>query len=352
MAGAGDQRVLGVREQARDQRPVLGLDVAGARAGDEQGRSGILRIIGWWKTQELRHVGGKRLEVDAPDEAGLGLDQVLQQEIADHWIADRALELQLRVGAPPHRRQVDRRHRLDERPEAMRIGDRGDVDHDQTRHPLGTGQGQAHRDLPAQAVADHGRRSQAVGVDEVLDVAGHGVEAHGPGPGRAAMVAQVEHEDAVALPQLPGDRRPIARRAKEAVQDQDRRTGGAELVVGEVESGQQLILPNAAVAAPVPANFDRPALDCNRAGRGDRPMGTTAAPPLPPARGRSAEARAGRRVSPADGITAEDLREETRPAVGLPVTTVSGAASSRANAGRGRASNGIRARSDGTGGII
>jgi hypothetical protein len=237
VAGIRDHDMLSVGEQALDQRPVLRLDVAGALARDEQGRAEVGRTLGRRrKADELVHVGGERLEIDPPDEAGVGLDQVLQEEIAQHGIGDRSLQLQVRIGAPLQRREIDPAHRLDEPAEGVCVGDRRDVDHEQLLDQLGAGQREAHRDLAAETVAEQRDRAEAASLDERRDVARHVIEAHRLGPGRAAVVAQIQREHAMRRGQLPANAGPVARRAEQAVEDDDGRPGRAELVRGELDA--------------------------------------------------------------------------------------------------------------------
>ena len=162
------------------------------------------------------------------------LHEVLQQEAADAGLGDRLLQRPVGVGAPGHAGQIDPPQRLDVAGEAVAVGDRRDVDHDQALDQPGAGQGEAHRDLAAEAVADHAgpasswRRmnaatSSAISSNVMV------------GPGRAAVVAQIEREHPRALAELLRDRAPVARRAQQPVQDHQRRAGLAVGVVSELQ---------------------------------------------------------------------------------------------------------------------
>jgi hypothetical protein len=132
----------------------------------------------------------------------------------------------------------------------VRVGHRRDVDHEQALDQLGAGQREVHGDLAAQAVADQRDCAEAVALHERRDVARHLVEAHGPGPGRAAVVAQIQGEHAVARGELLGDAGPVARRAQQAVQDHHGWPGLAEAIVGKFERHSRFTVSMASPAVP------------------------------------------------------------------------------------------------------
>ena len=163
------------------------------------------------------------------------LHEILQQEAADAGLGDRLLQRLIGVAAPGQGGRIDPPQRLDVAGEAVAVGDRRDVDRDQALDQGGAGQREAHRDLAAEAVADHAGPAELVAQDERGDVVRHRVERHQVGPGRAAVVAQVEREHARALAQPLRDRAPIARRAEQPVQDHQRRAAVAIGVVSELQ---------------------------------------------------------------------------------------------------------------------
>jgi hypothetical protein len=84
-------------------------------------------------------------------------------------------------------------------------------------------QGQGHRHLAAHAVTHHRRLAQTFVLDESLHVVGHLEIAHRIGPGRRAVVAQVDCKHAMRAGQSARNAAPVVARAEQAVQDHQRR---------------------------------------------------------------------------------------------------------------------------------
>ena len=109
-------------KQPLDERPMLGLEITELPPATKRAARGSRRHWEAPETEQLRHVRGEGLEMDAPGIPGVGLDQVLQEEIADGGVGDRALELPVGVGALAHGGKVDLLHGLDERTCARATG--------------------------------------------------------------------------------------------------------------------------------------------------------------------------------------------------------------------------------------
>lgn len=70
----------------------------------------------------------------------------------------------------------------------------------------------------------HDRRArEAVAREEGAHVFRHLAVVHGLRPRRGAVVAQIDREDPVCLAEPPRDARPVAARAEQAMQDDERR---------------------------------------------------------------------------------------------------------------------------------
>jgi hypothetical protein len=180
------------------------------------------------------HVVAQASEVDAPAQAALFRRQIVQQEAPEPGIGHRVPERPVDLAPPRRGAQIDRLHGLDIGQMAVTIGDRRDVHHDQATDQVAPFEGQQHGGLTAHGVAQHRCAFQAVTHQEGGHVLGHLPVGHALGPGRGAVIAQVEGEDPVGLAQLPRVARPVAARAEQAVQDNERRPG-AGFGEGEIQ---------------------------------------------------------------------------------------------------------------------
>ena len=171
VADVRDRLDAGMREQAQDLRVMLGADIVGTAAADEQGGTAVaLAGARLGKAHDLGHVVAQRLQGDAPGQPVLAAREVLQQEAAHAAVLDLAGEQRVRLGASVDPGEVEIAHRLDIGVEAAAIGDRRDVDHHQAQDLLATLQarfpdqtlGSELPELPAAVRLDLPRLLQAV----------------------------------------------------------------------------------------------------------------------------------------------------------------------------------------------
>ena len=189
----------------------------------------------------------RRLQGDAPGEAVLAAHQVLQKEAAHAGVVDLLGQQGVGFGAPVDaatgRGRASLRHR------------RGRCDGRRpARCPPRPG-GRPARRAPAPDASRPCRPccgrstaadAQSLARQERAHVVGHLVVGHLVRPGRGAVIAQVEREDAMGRTELPGEARPVARRAEQAVQDQDRRAAFAVRDMGKLEAHGRSVRPRRA----------------------------------------------------------------------------------------------------------
>ena len=239
MAGIRDGDEAQGRKDPREGGEVAVAHIGRAAAPHRERRAGIGRARGKiGEARQGRDLRGDDIEIDAPAQSGRPGDQVLHQECAHRVVGDAWLQGGVGRAAPVYAREVERLHRRDLVLVRRRVRHRRDVDHDQALHDLGRRQRQRHRHLAAHAVPDDGGAAEAARGDEARHVLRHLGIGHAVGPGRGAMIAQIEREDMEPRGPAARHRRPVLRRPEEPVQDQDGRAGTV-LLAGESDRGLQ-----------------------------------------------------------------------------------------------------------------
>src|SRR6266851_1841707 len=128
MAGIVDAGDFGSREQASDRGLVLGTQVVGLPASDEQSRpivDSCWRQLG--KIDEPRHCLLNRRKIEAPARPAVLEYQVLQQKGALGGVGYRGGEAGIGLGPAVEAGEVESAHRLNMSQMMRRVLDRGDV---------------------------------------------------------------------------------------------------------------------------------------------------------------------------------------------------------------------------------
>ena len=209
--GTVDALDPGPREQPPDAGFVLGQDVVGAGAGDEQCRSPVSsdrREIR--KADDLRETALDRLQVQAPTGAVFVDHQILRQKSTFGGVGNGPGERDINLGAPRDAAEIDRPHGADIGEQVWRIGSRGDIDDDQPIDLARMKQGHQHCDLAAHAVPQKRGALDIAGAQRGSQILRHFAVGHSIGPGRGAVIAQIEGQNPVAGCEVLGNRPAIA----------------------------------------------------------------------------------------------------------------------------------------------
>ena len=166
--------------------------------------------------------------------------EILQQEAADAGLGNVRLELGTGRFAVGEAREVDGAHSADERLEIadLRRRDRRHIDDTETLDQRWVSQRQRHGDLAAHRVTDHGvRLAVALRLEQLGDLIGHLRIGEVVGPGRTAVVGQVDQRDSGLVAERLGDGRPVLALAEQAVQEDDARPGAPGLGAEQLARG-------------------------------------------------------------------------------------------------------------------
>jgi len=126
------------------------------------------------------------------------------------------------LGAALDGAEIERAHRPDIAEMVRLVGHRGDVDDNEALDLRAMSERQHHRHLAAHAVPEEGKAGMARCVQPRPDILGHLGIIHRVGPGRRAVIAQVERPHMKFLRQIAPRRLPVARRAEHSVQQHER----------------------------------------------------------------------------------------------------------------------------------
>jgi hypothetical protein len=219
---ARDGLELGVGEPKVDQSHVLLHEEIRQLTAKEQGRA-AKRVACSQGFAQARGILMDLAQADLPAVTANRITGDVVQEEPPRWeVGDRTCQGLLELSPRFKGAGVEREQRGKHPVEAPRIGPRRDIDDDEPRDLLRVEQGELHRDLAAHRVAQDMGAGQVMVLHELADVRRHAGVIHVGGVGRAAMIAQVHREDLEMLGQFLADQVPVAQRAEQAVQNDQR----------------------------------------------------------------------------------------------------------------------------------
>ncbi len=188
--------IRAAREKAPDCRLVLCPQIVGKPAANKQRRPVICHSRRHRrKADQRRHLALDRLEVDPPARRPVLEDQVLQQKGALRRVRHRRLQSRISLGPAPDAGKVETAHRAHHPEVARLIGDRRNVGNDEAFDQVGVAQRRHHRDLPAHAVPEQREAVMSERRKAGAHIIGHLAIGHRLGPGRGAVIAQIECDD-------------------------------------------------------------------------------------------------------------------------------------------------------------
>src|SRR5260370_25812950 len=104
---------------------------------------------------------------------------------------------------------------------AWRIAARGNIDHNQLSDRGWMKQGEFHCGFATHRVTQHESLSDLLGLHETPNVVGHQAIVHLEAVRRTTVIALVQRENSEARGQSPAHRKPVLKRAKQPMQDEE-----------------------------------------------------------------------------------------------------------------------------------